>query len=479
MQSNTIPMVNDVSIAHHKRLANLLMELYFFPGSIYYEGPLNVSDKSYKHIKKIITVDRVLSHIYGVISIGAPSSFQDQAKWIVLDSDSQELSPVSDVQRLLRDKNVPSYISLSGKKGYHLTIFLKHTTPLHITQMLSLEMRHSADRVGLKYDRIYPSPYGKGGDCVKLPLGVHPETGNHCCFLDENLQPIKDDLTFIEGIQKIDLGNNHITNMQCVNPETGEIIQPPFPQTISQRSCINKLWTVGLQASGTRHSGTSAIANSIVKSQLIKPADKEVAIIEWVMKIHPKASREGYLNFDSDLEFVINEARRLLARYSRYGPYAELCENQIFKPAMRSACENEFDCKLHQNHGYVNFKLLQRLGIFGAHNAKPKGIGKSAMAIYWAIEDIAQDFHQFDYQGMPAFSLSTLQLVCLANCSKRTIISHKERLIRLGLLKRVPAIEIPKEFYEGKPKFVRENFFALPLLTEDTVRNILKRLREG
>ncbi|MFC2033804.1 hypothetical protein ACFLTT_00150 [Chloroflexota bacterium] len=479
MISNTIPSNNSASIAHCERLAELLMELYFVPGSYYYEGPLYVSHKRYRHIKKAITTEHVLSHIRGEISIGAPSNFKEQTKWITLDSDSPDQHLLSQVQSLLKEKTIPSYISFSGKKGYHLTIFLKSATPLHIAQTLSGELKRSADYIGLKYDKISPSLHGKGGDCIKLPIGLHPETGDRCYFLDENLQPVKDALIYVKEIQKVDLDNVGIseTTRSGVNPETGEILHSLFPKIISQRACINKLWNDGLQASHTRHSATCAIANTLMRSTQIDISDREVALVEWITKIHPKASTNGITK--SDLKHAVSEAKRQLQRYSMYGSHAELCENIVFKAAMRSACDNEFECKLRQNHGHVNFKLLLKLGIFNAQNAKPKGIGKSAMAIYWATEDIAQDFQQFEYNGMPAFSLSTQQLIGLANCSNRTVITHKKRLIRLGLLRRVPVDDVPRECYEGRPKYVRESFHALPLLSEDNVRNALMRLRGG
>jgi hypothetical protein len=42
---------------------------------------------------------------------------------------------------------------------------------------------------------------------------------------------------------------------------------------------------------------------------------------------------------------------------------------------------------------------MRRLGVFAAPNANLKGLGKSAMALYEAIEDIAQDYPVFDWNG--------------------------------------------------------------------------------
>jgi hypothetical protein len=468
-----------VNIEHYQ-LAERLLELYFIPGSTYYEGPVNVPNKVYRHIKREVTIDRIVAHIEGAVSIGAPSSHNGLVKWIAADIDSPESNRLNMVNSILREHGLPSYISLSGGKGYHLTVFFKGPVPLHVAQGIAVEIKRILDGAGLPYDKISPSPHGKGGDCIKLPLGIHPETGNRCYFLDDTLQPVDDSLQFVLAIETIDLNGSNPYPAGVgreVDIETGEIIPAPFPETISRRPCVNKLWREGLQAPNTRHRATCVIANAIARSGLIPPHQKEHALIEWAHRMFPGAREAGYLKVDSNLEFVVSEAKRLWRHYSQFGPYAELCENQVFKAAMRSACEDEFQCKLEQNHGHVNFNLLRRLGIFGAHNAKPKGIGKTAMAIYLAIEDIAEDFPSFQWNGMTVFSLSTQQLVCLANCTKTTVIKHRARLVDLGLLTKVPSNAIPTEVMQNVGHF-RPNFYALPLLTEDSVRAMLGKLRK-
>ncbi len=476
-------------VSDNHQLAERLMELYFVPGSSYYEGPVNVPNKEYRHIKREITLDRIIAHLEGQTSIGAPSCNKNLVKWITVECDCLDLSLIEKASSLLRGKVLPCYVSFSGQKGYHLTVFLSKPTSLYEAQRVSAEVKRIVDGAGLPYDKISPSPNGKGGDCIKLPLGIHPETGNRCYFVNDTMQPVEDSLGFLSIVKTVGLdGKSGPVATQEFAPgrhgrhidtDTGEIIQAPLPQSISRRPCVNKLWREGLQAPNTRHSATCVIANAIARSTLIPPHEKEHALIDWVSRMFPKARDAGYLKVDSNLDFVVNEARRMLSRYSRYGNYAELCENQVFKAAMRSACENEFECKLEQNHGYVNFKLLLRLGVFSAQNAKPKGIGKSAMAIYFAIEDIAQDYPLFEYEGMEVFSLSTQQLVCLANCSKPTVIRHRDKLVELGLLVKVSNNAVPTEVMQNIPKGVWPNFYALPELTEEVVRAMLNKLRNN
>lgn len=196
---------------------------------------------------------------------------------------------------------------------------------------------------------------------------------------------------------------------------------------------------------------------------------------DWVYRTYDRAFASKITA--SDFQYTLEEAKRLLANYIRFGSHAELCENEVFKSAMRSACEDEFACKLKQNNGYINFMLLLKLGVFKEHNARPSGIGKTAMALYLSIESIAKDFPLFEIKGLPVFSLSTQQLVCLSNCSKPSVIKHKNKLLELGLLRKINANEIP--IGAELNQYTNASLYSLPELNEDTVKKLSAILRIG
>ena len=427
-------------------------------------------------MRSTITVDHIVAHLKGEVSIGAPSAYNEMSKWVCMDIDSPIPELLKRARVMLKEKGVPSYVSLSGGGGYHLILFFERPVPIFQAQEVSREVKRVVEAIRLPYCKISPSPYGKGGDCIKLPLGIHPENGNYCSFLDDDLNTIEDTLSFLSSIEMVRTNNTTIASYDKVNTCTGEI-PTKFPDAISPRPCINKLWRDGIQAQGTRHSATCTIANTITRTRLIPEQDKEVVITDWVYRTYPRAQNNHLVN--SDMEYALKEAQRILKHYQQHGTYAELCENSIFKSAMRSACENEFECKLDQNHGHINFELLLRLGLFNALNARPRGIGKSAMAIYLAIGLVARDFVCFYWKDMPAFSLSTQQLICLANCTKPTVIKHRRRLLNTGLLYKVSIKNIPPEVLHSTHPFYRNSFYALPELTEETVRAVLDRLRKG
>nr|WP_144437094.1 hypothetical protein [Dehalogenimonas alkenigignens] len=335
---------------------------------------------------------------------------------------------------------LPFYVSFSGKKGYHLTAFFESAVPTQQAIETAQRVKKLLGAYQIPYDSISPSITGKGNSFA-LPLGLHPETGKLCHFLDDDLNEVSDPIDFLKNISRITVSQSSLTT----------------PDTISARPCVNQLWKAGLQKPHTRHSATCVIANALVKNKEL--SEKESLIIHWAGNRIPDCLTT------SSREWRVKDALRLLKHYQRYGAHAELCENPIFKSAMRSACEKEFQCKLVQNHGHCNLRLLQRLGVFNAPNAKPKGIGKSAWAIYLVIEDIADELPVGTWDKQPTFTLSIQQLIQLSNCSKRTVIDARNKLLDYGLLKRVPVAS-------------RFTLYVLPAITQDLVGSVLSKLRE-
>jgi hypothetical protein len=197
--------------------------------------------------------------------------------------------------------------------------------------------------------------------------------------------------------------------------------------------------------------------------------------LRWVERMWHKAKTQDLTT--SSLEYALSEARRLWKRYYSWINYAPLCENPVFKRAMRSACQNEFECKLERNKNMFDLTLLLRLGIFNAHNANPQGLGKSAMALYLAISNIADNHGVFRYDDMVAMALPNTLLQELANVSKPTAIKHKRRLVDAGLLVKVPEDGIPEDVKGRVPRPFQASFYCLPELNEKRVKETLSRIR--
>jgi len=467
-------MAESIIIENKIHLAEWLLQHYFVPNSVYNRSRVGVGTKAYIRINEAINIDLIRQHLAGDISLAAPSAYNGNSVTISIDIDTLDLKPLVRARDALLSKDLRFVASFSGSKGYHLTLFLNAPTPLYLVQPISKKVQNVLDRSGINYCGIYPTPEGIGGNCIALPLGIHPETGERCYFMDDNLNQVTNPNSFIGTIQCLDLTSS--TAQPVVNKGTGEITTI-YPVTISSRACINKLWNEGPQAPNTRHWATMVIANSIKISNKIAAGDKEGALLDWVNRTFEKSKEKGFINSGTNLTYAASEALRLIRQYDRNGTVAELCENRLFKPAMRSACEDEYQCKLVQNHGSGLYRLMRRLGVFAATNAKPAGLGKSAMAIYESTEDIIQDYPVFNWNGHKAFPLSIQQLLCVSSCSRSTITKNRKKLIKVGLLVQISKTDIPKATLMKYPPYLE--FYYLPELSEDLIQAVLNKLRSG
>jgi hypothetical protein len=453
---------------YNYQLSEQLFNLYAIEGTLYFLA----QEHGYRHVKKKLTVNLLYSHVQGEMTIGVPSAFNGLAKWIGLDLDSLDKSNLRRALDVFAQEGLPRYAAFSGRKGYHVYVFLSPSAPVGQVAARVRHLQGKLEQAGVIFDKISPS--WKGGDCFKLPCGLHPVTKKRCHFLDADLNEVTDPLGFLLRVQRVRLNETGYVNIT-----TGEIVAPGEfvggSVRLFSKACIQNLWEDGLQLPGTRHSATCTVANALARCRAIPRDKREAALLGWVERMWQKAQAQGFTT--SSLEYALSEARRLWRRYYSWANYAPLCENPVFKRAMRSACENEFECKLKRNKGMVDLTLLLRLGIFNAHNARPRGLGKSALALYLAVSNIADEHGVFDYDGIAAIALPTTLLQELASLSKPTVIKHRRRLVDAGLLVKVPADEIPEVVRARVPRPFQVNFYCLPELDEQRVREILAEVR--
>jgi len=111
-----------------------------------------------------------------------------------------------------RQLDIPAYVerSRSGKGG-HIWIFFDSAIPASTARKLgTLILTHAMDRrpeVGLdSYDRFFPSqdtlPKGGFGNLIALPLQKFPRGQGNSLFLDQELQPIADQWSYLAAIQR-------------------------------------------------------------------------------------------------------------------------------------------------------------------------------------------------------------------------------------------------------------------------------------
>jgi len=182
-------------------LAEMLLSLFFVPGSTYYVG------NPYRHTKKSITPKIIGEHLQGFLSVAAPSTHGGLAKWVGIDMDCLDINPVRKAVSILWQNGLPAYANFSGSKGFHVHIFFADQVQLMQAQAVSANVKHLFEQESIPYDKISPSPNGKGGDCMCLPLGLHPATGKHRYLLDTSLEPVGNPLEFLAHVEKLKRSN--------------------------------------------------------------------------------------------------------------------------------------------------------------------------------------------------------------------------------------------------------------------------------
>lgn len=148
-------------------------------------------------------------HINGNVTVSIqPIQYESNlVKFIVFDIDDFT-DKVHEVVNKLETISISSYVEFSGRKGFHVFVFLDKPIPakaardfaygfLAHNKMSGIEVFPAGNFVS---DRYYPVP-------LKLPLGIHRGSGKRSCFLDPfNLTPVNDIDAYLSSIVKNDIG---------------------------------------------------------------------------------------------------------------------------------------------------------------------------------------------------------------------------------------------------------------------------------
>lgn len=171
----------------------------FFTGNNYYAiggRRTNSSGKEesiYNPMMEAPKDKTIEQHLMGSIVMGAYTLRQDNTvMWMCFDVDSSDLQKARDLALKLSNllQSIPHGIEYSGNKGYHIWVFFNKPAQAEQVRALAAEMREAVGasisgethiEVFPKQDRLTES--NPLGNLVKLPLGIHPVTGNRSKFV--------------------------------------------------------------------------------------------------------------------------------------------------------------------------------------------------------------------------------------------------------------------------------------------------------
>lgn len=117
----------------------------------------------------------------------------------------------SQICSVLKKMGLTGYIEDSGYRGYHVWVFFTEWIPVrYINQFTDCVQKEAGEENGDSITiELFPdngrTRPGKIGQKIRLPLGIHPRTGNRSVFLDKHFSPVADYKSFLTDIAKCSL----------------------------------------------------------------------------------------------------------------------------------------------------------------------------------------------------------------------------------------------------------------------------------
>lgn len=175
-------------------IAEQLLEI--FGGNPYHSQAKEIrGDVTYHPIEVSLTVENLEAHLRGDVTLGAYQLVQgtNAVRWLGWDVDSIDLKEARGMaQKILQHlTNIPHAVEFSGRKGYHILIFLKEPMPASSAKKIVDWVRETEgiSSIGSSHVECYPkqdrlSRSRPKGNLIKVPLGKHPRSHERSMFVD-------------------------------------------------------------------------------------------------------------------------------------------------------------------------------------------------------------------------------------------------------------------------------------------------------
>lgn len=177
-------------------IAQLLLDI--FGGNPYHARAKEIQgDITYHPIEVALNLDNLKSHVSGLVTLGSYQLLQgsNMVRWFGWDVDSQDLSQARKMakQIITHLTNVPHAVEFSGRKGYHVLVFLDEPISASIAKRVTEWVREveGLKSVGEHHVECYPKQdrldrSRQKGSLLKIPLGEHPRSHDKSRFVDPN-----------------------------------------------------------------------------------------------------------------------------------------------------------------------------------------------------------------------------------------------------------------------------------------------------
>lgn len=258
------------------------------------------------HYYKEGTIRGHLDGRYALAVFAGPKA----TRFISIDIDTGGKEMVRRVMKVLEELGIPRdkmYVSLSGRKGYHVDVFfapfIYNTDAKNLYELMIW-------RGGFDPKKIEFRPTPK--QAIKMPLGIHPATGRRCWFLDrDTLEPIEDMLYVcdIQSIAQHDLREMlHVWNKKRWNELYADMIIEDSGHREKRYDPADKdgfYERFRLTEPGTRHNTAVRLAVALRRSGMVA-RQIEIALNGWYY-------RQEYDLIDTDEDEVLRDNHEIAA----------------------------------------------------------------------------------------------------------------------------------------------------------------------
>lgn len=229
-----------------KSIEKLLVEI--FGGNSYHSQAREAEngDIYYSPIEVELTEDLVTQHLAGEVKLGAYQLIQGSnvVKWLGWDVDSHDLKTAREqaVKITRHLGNIPYAVEFSGRKGYHILIFLSEPMPATDAKKVVDWVRETEGLAssGNSHVECFPkqdklSKARPKGNLLKIPLGEHPKSHDRSRFIDP--------LNGWEG--GLTLDPQDILSYRSVPSDVMSIISEGPPASEQLVQLVSEYWTDG------------------------------------------------------------------------------------------------------------------------------------------------------------------------------------------------------------------------------------------
>lgn len=165
-----------------------------------------------------ITPEAIACHLFGLLTLGVycPSR-RDTVKWMAIDFDNpliangtvsqeqglRDLQPkVTAMNRSLQAMGLETVLEFSGFKGYHIFVFFDGEAPAGKVYAV---MQNLVKRIAPGTETFPKQATLQGikyGNLMKLPLALHKKSGQRSCLIDENFEPLPQQMSRVIDIPR-------------------------------------------------------------------------------------------------------------------------------------------------------------------------------------------------------------------------------------------------------------------------------------